>query len=182
MAPKTLSVSPRQPKHAWSDSEDAACLEQSVSPHLSSRWSFGFVSNADYYLNEHFAHFFLKCLWFSKQTFISRSILKMNNLSEKSEKILKEWYVSMLLCAVLPIIKNITEMNNNKSFFNSTFSKMATLVTLANFYFRGITNDATALLMLKRAKKLKGRKQQEKRLLGRHIHPSIHTSIQNVYS
>ncbi|XP_051726936.1 leucine-rich repeat and IQ domain-containing protein 1 isoform X2 [Ctenopharyngodon idella] len=50
----------------------------------------------------------------------SRSILKMNNLSEKSEKILKEW---------------------------------------------GITNDATALLMLKRAKKLKGRKQQEKRLL-----------------
>lgn len=51
---------------------------------------------------------------------------------------------------------------------------MSTLVTLANFYFRGITNDSTALLMLKRAKKLKGRKQQEKRLLGRHIHPSIH--------
>ncbi|XP_067245341.1 leucine-rich repeat and IQ domain-containing protein 1 [Chanodichthys erythropterus] len=84
MTPKTLSVFPRQPKHAWSD-EDAACLDQSVSPHLS-----------------------------------SRSILKMNNLSEKSEKILKEW---------------------------------------------GITKDSTALLMLKRAKKLKGRKQQEKRLL-----------------
>lgn len=51
---------------------------------------------------------------------------------------------------------------------------MAILVTLANFYFRGITNESTALLMLKRAKKMKGRKQQEKRLLGRHIHPSIH--------
>ncbi|XP_056117377.1 leucine-rich repeat and IQ domain-containing protein 1 [Rhinichthys klamathensis goyatoka] len=85
MPPKTLSVFPRQPKHAWSDSEDAACLEQSVSPHLS-----------------------------------TRSVLKKNNMSEKSEKILNEW---------------------------------------------GITNDSTALLMLRRAKKMKGRKQQEKRLL-----------------
>ncbi|XP_067276448.1 leucine-rich repeat and IQ domain-containing protein 1 isoform X2 [Pseudorasbora parva] len=78
MPPKTQSLFPRQPKHAWSDSEDAARLEQS-----------------------------------------SRSVLEKNNLSEKSEKILKEW---------------------------------------------GITNDSTALLMLKRAKKMKGRRQQEKRL------------------
>ncbi|XP_073786029.1 leucine-rich repeat- and IQ domain-containing protein 1 isoform X2 [Danio rerio] len=77
--PKTLPVFPRQPKNAWSDREDASCLEQSVSPspHLSSR-------------------------------------------SEESEKILEEW---------------------------------------------GITNDSTALLILKRANKMKGRKQQQKRLL-----------------
>ncbi|KAG1937079.1 leucine-rich repeat and IQ domain-containing protein 1 isoform X2 [Pimephales promelas] len=85
MPPKTLSVFPRQLKHAWSDSGDAACFEQCVSPHLS-----------------------------------TRSVLKKHNMSEKSEKILNEW---------------------------------------------GITNDSTALLMLKRAKKMKGRKQQEKRLL-----------------
>ncbi|KAK7160353.1 hypothetical protein R3I93_008103 [Phoxinus phoxinus] len=85
MPPKTLSVFPRQPKHAWSDSADAASLEQNVSPHLS-----------------------------------SRSVLKKNNMSEKSDKMLNEW---------------------------------------------GITNESTALLMMKRAKKMKGRKQQEKRLL-----------------
>ncbi|KTF77192.1 hypothetical protein cypCar_00005519, partial [Cyprinus carpio] len=90
MPPKTLSVFPLQPKHAWSDNEGAACSEQSMSPHLS-----------------------------------SRSIIKTHTLSEKSEKILKEW---------------------------------------------GITNESTALLMLKRANKMKGRKQQQKRLIGRHIY------------
>ncbi|XP_016408355.1 leucine-rich repeat and IQ domain-containing protein 1-like [Sinocyclocheilus rhinocerous] len=98
MPPKALSVFPLQPKHAWSDKEGAACLEQSMSPHLS-----------------------------------SRSILKTHTLSEKSEKILKEW---------------------------------------------GITNESTALLMLKRANKMKGRKRQQKRLID--PNPRLHHSNQYV--
>jgi len=99
-------------------------------------------------------------------------------MSEKSEKILNEWYVSMLLSAVLSIINNIIGINHNILFLILHLKQMAILVNHANFYFRGITNDSTALLMLKRAKKMKGRKQQEKRLLGRHIHPSIHPSYE----
>ncbi|RXN10995.1 leucine-rich repeat and IQ domain-containing 1 [Labeo rohita] len=83
MPPKTLSVFPPQLKHAWSDNEGAACLEQSMSPHLS-----------------------------------SRSSLRSHTLSERSEKIIKEW---------------------------------------------GFANESTALLMLKRASRMKGRKQQQKR-------------------
>uniref|UniRef100_A0A8C1ZSY3 Leucine-rich repeats and IQ motif containing 1 n=1 Tax=Cyprinus carpio TaxID=7962 RepID=A0A8C1ZSY3_CYPCA len=103
MPPKTLSVFPLQPKHAWSDNEGAACSEQSMSPHLS-----------------------------------SRSIIKTHTLSEKSEKILKEW---------------------------------------------GITNESTALLMLKRANKMKGRKQQQKRLIDpnprpRHSNQYVSTETQ----
>ncbi|XP_052008179.1 leucine-rich repeat and IQ domain-containing protein 1 [Xyrauchen texanus] len=72
---------PKQPKHAWSDREGAAHLEQNMSPPHS-----------------------------------SRNI----TLSEKSEQIVKEW---------------------------------------------GFTSNSTALLMLKRASKMKGRKQQQKKLL-----------------
>ncbi|XP_026086463.1 leucine-rich repeat and IQ domain-containing protein 1 [Carassius auratus] len=99
--PKTLSVFPLQPKHAWSDHEGAASLEQSTSPHLS-----------------------------------SRSILKAHTLSEKSEKILKEW---------------------------------------------GFTNESTALLMLKRANKMKGRKQPQKRISSLiDPNPRVHHSKQYV--
>ncbi|XP_058607099.1 leucine-rich repeat and IQ domain-containing protein 1 isoform X2 [Onychostoma macrolepis] len=93
-SPKTRSVFPLQPTHAWSDNEGAACSEQSLTPHLS-----------------------------------SRSILKTHTLSEESEKILKEW---------------------------------------------GITNESTALLMLKRANKMKGKKQKQKRLF-------VHQAVNEVH-
>ncbi|XP_051581007.1 leucine-rich repeat and IQ domain-containing protein 1-like [Myxocyprinus asiaticus] len=72
---------PKQPKHAWSDREGTARLEQNMSlPHSS----------------------------------------RNSTLSERSEKIIKEW---------------------------------------------GFTSNSTVLLMLKRASKMKGRKQQQKKLL-----------------
>ncbi|KAI7802344.1 putative leucine-rich repeat and IQ domain-containing protein 1 [Triplophysa rosa] len=89
------SVVPCLPKHAWSDSKGAVRLEQSVSPHLNSRF-----------------------------TKYSESTLRNNTLSERSETILKEW---------------------------------------------GFTSNSTALLMLKRANKMKGSKPQHKRLLVRQV-------------
>ncbi|KAL1256952.1 hypothetical protein QQF64_012497 [Cirrhinus molitorella] len=94
-------VFPLQPKHAWSNNEGAACLEQSVSPHLS-----------------------------------SRSSPKTHTLSERSEKILKEW---------------------------------------------GFTNESTALLMLKRANKMKGGKQQQKRLFDPNPRLVLFRSHRNQY-
>nr|XP_055029877.1 leucine-rich repeat and IQ domain-containing protein 1 isoform X2 [Misgurnus anguillicaudatus] len=93
MPPETPSAIPPQPKHAWSDSEAAVCLEQHVSPHLSRR------SNA---------------------------------FSERSQKIFEEW---------------------------------------------GITSESTARLMLKRADRMKGRKQQQKRLLVHQVKNEVHNAL-----
>ncbi|XP_050990423.1 leucine-rich repeat and IQ domain-containing protein 1 isoform X2 [Labeo rohita] len=101
MPPKTLSVFPPQLKHAWSDNEGAACLEQSMSPHLS-----------------------------------SRSSLRSHTLSERSEKIIKEW---------------------------------------------GFANESTALLMLKRASRMKGRKQQQKRVFDPNPRLALFRSHSNQY-